>query len=487
MSPVQVTQYSQLPGRFFHKATLTPVREPSLLILNEPLAEALGFDPTTLRTAVGLAPFAGNSLLPGSQPIATAYGGHQFGGWSPQLGDGRAMLLGDVQDKAGALLEIQLKGSGPTPFSRGGDGRAGVGPVLREYLISEAIHALGIPTTRSLMAVGTGQSVFRERQYPGAILTRLAKTHARVGTFQYFAHLKDYSSVQALADFVIARCYPEAAESPTPYLALFDAVAAQQISLVVNWVRVGFIHGVMNTDNTTISGETIDYGPCAFLDHYQHDKVFSSIDRFKRYAFGNQLKILIWNLARFAETLVPLIDPDSDTSVNKLNARIIEMQSLSVRAYQSMMCKKIGLTSVTNEGTALADTLLAIMEESRADYTRTFRQLSQVGVGPIGLNARTEFGETERFDEWHKRWLEHLHTAGTVEEAQVVMKSVNPSVIPRNHQVAKAIADAEAGDITTSETLHQALLSPYEDRPEDDPFITPPIPSEVVTKTFCGT
>jgi len=456
-------------------------------MLNEPLAKALGFSPKTFSNAEGLAPFAGNALLPGSKPISTAYGGHQFGGWSPQLGDGRAMLLGDVKHENGTLLEIQLKGSGPTPFSRGGDGRAGVGPILREYLVGEAMHALDVPTTRSLIAVGTGQPIFRERQYPGAILTRLAKTHARVGTFQYFANLRDFTSVQTLADFVIARCYPTAAESPMPYLALFDAVAAQQISLVVNWVRVGFIHGVMNTDNTAISGETIDYGPCAFLDHYQHDKVFSSIDRFKRYAFGSQLKILIWNLARFAECLVTLIDQDSTAAIETLNARIQTIQSDSVQAYQAMMCEKIGLSSVTSEGTALADTLLAVMEENSADYTRTFRQLAQVGKGPIGQAARIEFNEPAAFDAWHKRWRAHLEATTTAEDANKLMKSVNPSIIPRNHKIAQAITDAESGDLSTAESLHQALLSPYKDRLDDDPFITPPKPSEVVTKTFCGT
>lgn len=487
MSDWYQAEYSLLPGRFHQKSKPRPVRAPSVLQFNESLAEDLGFKPQDLTTPRMTAAFAGNANLCDWPSVATVYGGHQFGGWSPQLGDGRAHLLADAKNREGALYEVQLKGSGPTPFSRGGDGRAGIGPILREYIVSEAMHALGIPTTRSLVAMATGQPIYRERQRAGAVLTRVAKSHVRIGTFQYFSSLGDLQSVRTLADFMVTRCYPEALGSETPYLTLFRSMAENQVKLVVGWMRVGFIHGVMNTDNCTISGETLDYGPCAFLDHYQHDKVFSSIDHYGRYAFGRQIKILIWNLIRFAETLVPLVNNDSTVAIELLTQCINEVHSDALRQYQIMLCQKIGLNDAQHSHVSLADELLHMMGDSQADYTLTFRLLSDASALPFGSGASPQFADQKRFEQWRERWVQQLNQVSSIDEAAALMKRVNPSIIPRNHLVEKALTNAEKGDLSTFQDLTKALADPYQDHNEDEPFTAIPKPHEVVKKTFCGT
>ena len=481
--------YARLPDRFYERLAPTPVAAPKLIKLNEKLALELGLDPNALATPDGVEVLAGNRVPERSEPLAMAYAGHQFGTFVPQLGDGRAILLGEVIDRNGVRRDIQLKGSGPTRFSRMGDGRAALGPVLREYIVSEAMAALGTPTTRSLAAVLTGESVRRETLLPGAVLTRVASSHIRVGTFQFFASRGDVEALKSLADHVIARHYPQASEAANPYRALLDLVIARQIDLVAKWMLVGFIHGVMNTDNMSIAGETIDYGPCAFMDAYDPATVYSSIDEGGRYAFGNQPRIAQWNLARLAETLLPLLASDPDEAIRHAQAAIDRFGAAFEQAYMSGLRRKIGLFQAKPDDAALIEDLLQCMTENRADFTLTFRALCDAAVSADGDAAvRAQFQNPGAFEEWAAKWRARLVEGGGDEKARrEAMRAVNPRYIPRNHRVEEAIAAAVRGDYAPFETLVAVLSAPFDDQPEFARYADPPRPEEVVHQTFCGT
>jgi uncharacterized protein YdiU (UPF0061 family) len=471
--------YARLPDRFYARLNPTPVAAPRLIRVNTALAEQLGIDPAALASPEGVAILGGNAVPEGSEPIAQAYAGHQFGGFSPQLGDGRAILLGEVVGRDGVRRDIQLKGSGPTPFSRRGDGRAALGPVLREYLLSEAMAALGVPTTRALAAVTTGELVPRDAMTPGAIFTRVAASHIRVGTFQYFAAQGDAEAVRRLADYAIARHYPEAAAAANPYRALLDGVVARQADLIAQWLLIGFIHGVMNTDNTAISGETIDFGPCAFMDAYDTRAVFSSIDYQGRYAYGNQPNIAFWNLTRLAEALLPLLGADEEAGIESAKESLGGFSSRFQAAYDAGLRRKIGLSGETEADTALAHDLLRFMAENGADFTLTFRRLSD------GDDAATRalFADGAGFDAWAERWRERLP-----ETPKAAMRAVNPIYIPRNHIVEQVIqAAVSAGDFGPFEELLEVLSRPFEDQQGRERYALPPAPEERVVQTFCGT
>ncbi|TAX54848.1 YdiU family protein [Rhizobium leguminosarum] len=481
--------YVGLPPHFFAAQAPTAVAEPWLIKLNEPLAAELGLDVETLRRD-GAAIFSGNLVPEGAEPLAMAYAGHQFGGFSPQLGDGRAILLGEVVDRSGKRYDIQLKGAGPTPFSRRGDGRAAIGPVLREYIISEAMFALGIPATRALAAVTTGEPVYREEVLPGAVFTRVAASHIRVGTFQYFAARGDNDGVRALADYVIDRHYPALKEAENPYLALFDAVCERQAALIARWLHVGFIHGVMNTDNMTVSGETIDFGPCAFMDAYDPATVFSSIDQHGRYAYANQPGIGQWNLARLGETLLPLIDAEPDSAVDKANV-VIKSYGERFQAYWlAGMREKIGLAGEEDGDLELVQALLSLMQVQGADFTLAFRRLSDLAGDDAAAPAfAAGFREPDTSGAWLTQWRERLsRDAQTATERAIAMRSVNPAFIPRNHRVEQVIkAAVEDGDFSLFEALLSVLSKPYEDQPGFAAYREPPKPDERVLATFCGT
>jgi serine/tyrosine/threonine adenylyltransferase len=487
--PFQNT-YAALPANFFARVAPTPVASPRLIKLNRPLALQLGLDPDLLESPEGAEILAGKALPDGADPIAMAYAGHQFGHFVPQLGDGRAILLGEVIDADSVRRDIQLKGSGPTPFSRRGDGRAALGPVLREYIVSEAMATLGIPTTRSLAAVLTGESVLRETALPGAVLTRVASSHIRVGTFQYFAARRDTEGVRRLADHVIARHYPEVADHERPYLALLSAVIARQANLVARWLLVGFIHGVMNTDNTSISGETIDYGPCAFMDHYDPKQVFSSIDEMGRYAYANQPRIAQWNLTRLAECLLPLISEDQDKAVTEAQAAIGEFVEIFDAAYQAGLRRKLGLLTARDDDRMLAQDLLDTMAKNQADFTLTFRRLSDAALGPDhDGEIRQLFADPAAYDEWAARWRQRLGEEPQDSRARrTAMRAVNPAFIPRNHRVEAVIeAAVNRDDFAPFEELLAVLSKPYEDQPAFSAYAEPPEPHERVLQTFCGT
>ncbi|HEY5794906.1 MAG TPA: YdiU family protein [Bosea sp. (in: a-proteobacteria)] len=476
--------YARLPERFFALTPPTPVSAPRLVRLNDALAEELGLDHDWLASPGGLAMLAGNAVAAGSTPIATAYAGHQFGQFVPQLGDGRAILLGEVVDRSGTRRDIQLKGAGRTRFSRGGDGRAALGPVMREYIVSEAMAALGIPTTRALAFVLTGEPVMREEALPGAILTRVAKSHIRVGTFQFFAVRQDAEALRALADHIIDRHYPQAASAANPYLAVFEAVIAAQADLIVRWLSVGFIHGVMNTDNCSIAGETIDYGPCAFLDAYDPATVFSSIDVAGRYAYGNQPSIALWNLTRLAEALLPLLDADTDAAValaqNALGAFAPRFQA----GYDAAIARKLGLHGDSEADTALGAEFLGLLATHGADFTLSFRHLARLQAGAAGEEPlRMALRDDPAVDGWLERWRER--SAGTEPGA---MLAVNPAYIPRNHRVEAAIRAAqEHDDFAPFEELLTVLAQPFDERAEFAEYENPPRPEERVRATFCGT
>ncbi|AYG65558.1 MULTISPECIES: protein adenylyltransferase SelO [unclassified Rhizobium] len=488
-TPIQFdNNYARLPPQFFADQAPTPVAAPRLIKFNEALARELGLDVDALRNSAA-AIFSGNELLPGSQSIAMAYAGHQFGSFVPQLGDGRAILLGEVKDRNGRRRDIQLKGSGPTPFSRRGDGRAALGPVLREYIVSEAMHALGIPTTRALAAVTTGEPVYREEVLPGAIFTRVAASHIRVGTFQFFAARGDTESVRILADHVIARHYPEIRDRANPYLALLEAVSERQAALIARWLHVGFIHGVMNTDNMTVSGETIDFGPCAFMDAYDPATVFSSIDRNGRYAYANQPAIGQWNLARLGETLIPLIDPSVDTSIELANTIIKAYGERFQAHWLSGMRAKIGLASEEDGDLELIQSLLAMMQQQGADFTLAFRRLAALAADEDVTDFAATFSDPQSTAPWLERWRERLsRDPQTPATRAAAMRRVNPAFIPRNHRIEQAIeAATEDGDFSLFEALLKVLATPYEDQPAFAPYAEPPLPSERVLQTFCGT
>lgn len=481
--------YARLPDRFYARLGAAPVSSPRLLKVNEALADELGLDAKALASPEAIAALAGNGAPEGAEPLAMAYAGHQFGGFSPQLGDGRALLLGEVIDTRGQRRDIQLKGSGPTPFSRRGDGRAAIGPVLREYIISEAMFRLGIPTTRSLAAVATGDWVFREQPLPGAVLTRVAASHIRVGTFQYFAARGDFDGLKLLADHVIDRHYPEAREAANPYRRLLDLVMSAQARLIAQWMGVGFIHGVMNTDNMTLSGETIDYGPCAFMDTYHPATVFSSIDHQGRYAYANQPRIAQWNIARLAETLLPLFGEDSDAALKEAQSAIDSFPTHYVPALAGVMRTKLGLQEAQQGDLELAQDLLEAMAEGNADFTLTFRRLADAqeqGAGEARLKEL--FSKQAELDVWLARWRQRLVAESTsVDARRAAMLRVNPAIIPRNHRVEEAIAAALADDLAPFERLLAAIEKPFDDRPEFASFEQPPEPHEVVQQTFCGT
>jgi serine/tyrosine/threonine adenylyltransferase len=487
--PFQNT-YAALPANFFARVAPTPVTSPRLIKLNRPLAIHLGLDPDRLDSPEGTEILAGKSIPAGADPIAMAYAGHQFGHFVPQLGDGRAILLGEVIDADGVRRDIQLKGSGPTPFSRRGDGRAALGPVLREYIVSEAMAALGIPTTRSLAAVMTGENVLRETVLPGAVLTRVASSHIRVGTFQYFAARNDTEGVRRLADHVIGRHYPQAAGTEHPYHALLDGVIARQAELVARWLLVGFIHGVMNTDNTSISGETIDYGPCAFMDHYDPATVFSSIDEMGRYAYANQARIALWNLTRFAECLLPLLSDDQDKAIEQAQSALGNFVEKFDTAYQSGLRRKLGLFTARDDDRVLAQDLLDAMAKNQADFTLTFRRLCNAALDPAhDGEARNLFADPAAYDEWAVRWRQRTSEEQQDPAArQAAMRSVNPAFIPRNHRVEAVIeAAVNRDDFAPFEQLLVVLSKPYEDQPAFAAYADPPQPEQRVLQTFCGT
>ncbi len=464
-----------------------PVPAPRLLALNEQLATELGADVAALRAPEGVAVLAGNVTPDGATPVAQAYAGHQFGGYSPRLGDGRALLLGEVLDVHGRRRDLHFKGSGRTPYARGGDGKAAVGPMLREYVIGEAMHALGIPTTRALAVLATGEEVVRETLLPGAVLVRVAASHLRVGTFQYAAATGDTELVRRLADYAIARHHPQALESENPYLAFFEAVTDAQAALIARWMCVGFIHGVMNTDNMAISGETIDYGPCAFMDSYDPATVFSSIDHAGRYAYGNQPAIAQWNLARLAQTLLPLLDDDPDTAIAAAG-EVLQSFSGSYHDYRARgMRAKLGLIDAQGDVIELVEDLLTLMQAQSVDFSSCFRALSSSVRGDL-QPARALFAKPAAFDAWAEGWLQRLSSQASDPQAIAeAMDRVNPVYIPRNHHVEEALAAATAGDLAAFQRLVDVLARPFDEQPGLERYAAPAPPSFGEYVTFCGT
>jgi uncharacterized protein YdiU (UPF0061 family) len=478
--------YSRLPDAFFSRTKPTPVSAPKMIQLNHELASELGIDSSRLDSPEGLAILAGNQLADGSEPLAMAYSGHQFGGFSPQLGDGRALLLGEVIGKEEIRYDIQLKGSGPTPFSRRGDGRSALGPVLREFIVSEAMAALGVPTTRALAAVASGDQVVREGFEPGGIFTRVANSHVRIGTFQWFAAREDYDNLKILADYVIDRHYPDVQQEENPYQALLEGVIERQASLIAHWMQLGFIHGVMNTDNMTVSGETIDYGPCAFLDNYEAAKRFSSIDRQGRYAFGNQGPIGHWNLTRFSETLLPLLDNDREKSIAAAEAALGRFSDLYQNALQERFVAKIGIESGDTSDWRMVENLLTAMEEGEADFTQVFRHLpATVSAGNDQVLTRL-FNQPAAIVTWLNAWRDRLQQLDA-DQAVALMRRTNPVYIPRNHRIEQAIEAGNRGDLTLFHQLNQVLQDPFNEQTEFSEYEVAPTPAEVVQATFCGT
>jgi len=477
--------YARLPQHFFTKQLPTPVHEPKMIIFNDNLANSLGV-PSQLEV------FAGNAIPEHAEPISQAYCGHQFGHLA-MLGDGRAVLLGEHITNSGKRFDIQLKGSGRTPYSRRGDGRAALGPMLREYIISEAMHALGIPTTRSLAVVTTGEMIMREKPLQGAILTRIAASHIRVGTFEFAARFGSIDDVKILANYTISRHFPDIPDAESKYLLLLREAAKRQASLIAKWQLVGFIHGVMNTDNMAVSGETIDYGPCAFMDVYDPSTVFSSIDTHGRYSYDNQPKAAAWNLSRFAETLLPLIHTNTEEAIRLAQAEITAFQSLYQHHWLAGMRAKLGLFDEEVEDINLINELLQLMQQFKADYTNTFRSLTLSGwtQGPPlqqGEISNEPLFSEPAFHVWHERWQMRLHRQSpSYNEIQSMMKKHNPSIIPRNHRVEEAIAAAENGDLSVMHKLLAVLHNPYDYTSEQEEYARPPSDMSCCYKTFCGT
>ena len=484
------SSYANLPERFFARVQPTRVAAPRLIKLNQALATDLNIDVSALDAPALANLFSGNVLPQGAVPIALVYAGHQFGHFVAQLGDGRAILIGEMRDGNGVLRDIQLKGCGRTPYSRSGDGRAALGPVLREYLVSEAMHALGIPATRTLAAVTTGESVQRETALPGAILTRVAASHVRVGTFEYFAARGDAAGTKILADYVIDRHYPVCAHDESPYLALLKQVVSRQAALIAGWMNVGFIHGVMNTDNMAVSGETIDFGPCAFMDTFDPATVFSSIDARGRYAYANQPNAALWNLARFAETLLPLIDVDTPRAIGVATEAIATFETLFNDSWLDGMRRKLGLSTSEQGDRQLAEDWLKAMHRNQADFTLSFRALCDAardrqGDGPL----RAQFLNALDYDEWALRWRARMsREATTLESRTESMQAANPAYIPRNHRVEQVIVAAvERSDFAPFEEFSEVLAAPYVERAAFARYANPPQPQERVLQTFCGT
>jgi uncharacterized protein YdiU (UPF0061 family) len=482
--------YAKLPSRFFARVTPARVPAPKVRMLNRTLAEVLGFDVAALGSEEGAQLLSGNAVFEGAEPVALAYAGHQFGNFVPQLGDGRAILLGEVVGRDGRRRDVQLKGSGRTPFSRGGDGKAALGPVLREYVVSEAMAAFGIPTTRALAAVTTGELVRRETPLPGAVLVRVASSHLRVGTFEFFAAREDHEAITILTSYALGRHYPEATGTGNDALALLEQVSAAQARLVAAWLGIGFVHGVMNTDNTSIAGETIDFGPCAFLDEYDPQKKFSSIDRGGRYAFGNQPRIAQWNLARLAETLLPHLAPSEEEAVRLATDVLAAFPERFDREYAQVLRRKLGLHLQEDGDLALATDLLRRLGTKDVDYTVFFRSLCDVAATPTSTEAVDALfpDDAASFSDWAQQW--HARSAretSTPEERKALMRATNPALIPRNHRIEEAIAAATAGDFGPFEALVLALARPFDDQGTFAYLAQPPTVDQRVRETFCGT
>ncbi len=474
--------YARLPQLFYTKIKPVAVSSPSLVVLNQSLAESLGLSSDALKEKEGIDILAGNKIPDGSEPLAQAYAGHQFG-YFTMLGDGRAVLLGEHITPSGDRFDIQFKGSGKTPYSRGGDGRAVLGPMLREYIISEAMHGLGIPSSRSLAVVTTGEKVMRERPRLGAILTRVATSHIRVGTFEYVSRWGSDKDLSILTDYAIKRHYSHIEKDGNKYVAFLREVIKGQASLIAKWQLVGFIHGVMNTDNMTISGESIDYGPCAFMDIYNPETVFSSIDTYGRYAYGNQAHIASWNLSRFAETLLPLIHESQDKAIEIAQNEVNKFGGFYKKDWLKGMRNKLGINNEEAEDEALVDKLLLLMEKNKADYTNTFRDLT------LNLNSEKAMFNSDEFKSWQKQWLERLERNQASEvNCKELMKMNNPSIIPRNHRVEEALREAEEeGNYYIMEKFLQVLKSPYAYSLEQEEYISLPKPTDKPYVTFCGT
>ncbi|MFV1974035.1 MAG: YdiU family protein [Thiohalobacterales bacterium] len=483
-------RYIRLGRDFYVSTRPTPATNPELIAFNEELAAELGLSAASLNSTEGTAIFAGNVIPAGAEPLAMAYSGHQFGHFNPQLGDGRAILLGEIDSPGGQSFDVQLKGSGRTFYSRDGDGRSALGPVLREYLVSEAMAKLGVPTTRALAAVTTGEEVVRQQLLPGGIITRIAESFVRVGTFQYFADRGDVEAIRKLADYVIERSYPRTREAENPYIALLEAIVDSQAALIARWMQLGFIHGVMNTDNMSIAGETIDYGPCAFMDAYAHDRVYSSIDHGKRYAYDNQPSIGLWNITRLAETLVPLLAEETEAAVEIAQDALKRYIVLYRQYWLAGMRDKTGLTSELDGDRELVEELFDIMESNKADFTLVFYYLSQSDVDSITQDRQIKplFPEPGQFDAWAVKWRNRLRKEAGYATGKAKMQAVNPVYIPRNHQVEAAIRAAEDhGDFSVFHDLHEVLQFPYKLQVGKQAYMRPPEPDEVVKQTFCGT
>ena len=480
--------YQNLPQDFFERINPVPVRDPQLIIFNNDLGKSLGIDQKINKKELANI-FSGNEILKGSSPIALVYAGHQYGNFVNQLGDGRAVLLGEVSTPNQERFDMQLKGSGQTRFSRQGDGRSPLGPVIREYVVSEAMNALGIPSTRSLAAVTTGEKVFREVLLPGGILTRIAKSHIRVGTFEYFAAQKNTENLKTLADYTIKRHFPSLKDAANPYLSLLEIISDRQIELISKWMGVGFIHGVMNTDNTSIVGETIDYGPCAFMDEYNPSTVFSSIDAHGRYAFGNQPLIAQWNMACFANSLLALIDKDTEKATAKAQKVINNFPNKMGEAVMNVMCKKIGLDGTKTNSHETLTKLLKIMLDNKSDYTLTFLYLSDIIKGKGDNLFKQQFLKPNQISNWLKEWKELIKDENLAKKAIALsMEGSNPVFIPRNHLVERAIeAAVESNDFSEMKTLLTILSKPYEEQSRYGEYMKPPKSHEVVHQTFCGT
>ncbi len=485
--------YVELGRDFYQSIKPTPVHSPELIIYNQELADELGLEDTVLNASADVSVFAGNEVPDGADPLAMAYSGHQFGHFNPQLGDGRAILLGQIKSSSGRSFDIHMKGTGQTAFSRNGDGRAALGPVLREYLVSEAMARLGVPTTRALAAVTTGEEVIRERLLPGGIITRVAASFVRIGTFEYFLARRDKAGLTQLADYMIEHHYPDLKQAENRYLALLDAIIDGQAALIAQWMQIGFIHGVMNTDNMSIACETIDYGPCAFMDHFAHDRVFSSIDHHGRYAYNNQPHIGLWNLSRFAECLLPLIDEDQNTAVEVAQDHLEGFISAYQNYWLTGMRAKLGLASALDGDRGLIEDLFSIMASNNADFTSTFYRLTAMDLTDSNDNAILalfdDVDDAKSFMQWLDRWRQRLNLeASDDDERKAMMRAVNPVYIPRNHLIEEAIRAAEDhADFSVFHALHDVLQQPYDFQPGKETFMQPPQPHQVVQQTFCGT
>ncbi len=490
-TPIFDNSYARLPQQFYSCQLPEAVSAPGLIRVNHALAGYLGFDPHWLESAAGVELIAGNYIPTGAQPLATAYAGHQFGGWNPQMGDGRAVLLGEVIATDGKRHDIQLKGSGRTAWSRNGDGRSPLGPVLREYIVSEAMAVLAVPTTRALAAATSGEWVRREERLPGAVLVRVARSHIRIGTFQYFASRQDHGALRALVEHVIQRHYPGAAQAENPVRAMLDGIVARQATLIARWQSLGFVHGVMNTDNILVSGETIDYGPCAFMDAFDAAAVFSSIDQSGRYAYRNQPHIAHWNLSMLAQALLPMLHEDHDQAISTGQAAIDVFPDLYMAAYQQEMRRKLGLTTEQKDDNALIQDLLELMQEHQTDFTLAFRRLSDLAdpENSTANHVSSIFEFPAAFNPWLEHWRSRTGSEPQPAKArQLAMYSINPAFIPRNHLLEEAIAAAVSRqDFSDFHALADVLARPFEFDAERQRHALPPRPEQIVRQTFCGT